>query len=371
MLLSGCPGEGPRRMRPVSRPSVALRVLVVNDAPLAEAIERLRGEWAERSGGSLSASSVAWTDLLAAKEPEADVVIFPSRYLGELCERKWLRPVRGNVLDSNEYNVSDILPLVRQRLVVYDNEVMAVPLGIHLPMKGSARRDAFRFLAIAAPYAVHRDQVGVLFDPETMKPRIAEPPFVRALEELQRPPADIDKTAVYGSRDVYNASAGRWERRDQARRIPLLGIVDRLAAATTSSRNAASAFKLLEWLASPEVSTQLAAAGDGTLPVRRSLASSRRWYDERLTADERGDFAKVLQESLSSDECLLVPRIPGIDQYLAALDEAIENVLRDNSEPEVALQNAAATWEQITDRLGRDAQRAAYVKHLGIDDYGE
>ena len=39
------------------RASVALRVLVVNEPGVAEAINRLRGEWAERSGGELSATS--------------------------------------------------------------------------------------------------------------------------------------------------------------------------------------------------------------------------------------------------------------------------------------------------------------------------
>ena len=42
---------------PQSRPSVALRILVVNDIPLAEAVGRLRGEWAERTGGTFQTQS--------------------------------------------------------------------------------------------------------------------------------------------------------------------------------------------------------------------------------------------------------------------------------------------------------------------------
>src|SRR4051794_32593143 len=53
-------GEGPRA-------SVALRVLVVNEPELAEAVNRLRGEWAERSGGELKASSMTWAQVASAK----------------------------------------------------------------------------------------------------------------------------------------------------------------------------------------------------------------------------------------------------------------------------------------------------------------
>src|SRR3977135_4091333 len=89
VLLSGCPNtkqtntESTKRdVASTPRASVALRVLVVNEPGVAEAINRLRGEWAERSGGELSATSSEWKDVAGAKSIDADVVIFPSRYLG-------------------------------------------------------------------------------------------------------------------------------------------------------------------------------------------------------------------------------------------------------------------------------------------------
>src|SRR5262245_35089731 len=80
--------------------NVALRVLVVNNVPLAEAVGRLKGEWSERFGGGLTAEAKAWADLTDAKSLDADVVIFPTRYLGEFCTRGWLRPVRAGVLEG-------------------------------------------------------------------------------------------------------------------------------------------------------------------------------------------------------------------------------------------------------------------------------
>src|SRR5262245_50562652 len=84
------------------RPSVTLRVLVVNEPQLTKAIERLRGEWAERSGGELEGTDTTWPDLAKGDAIDADLVVFPSRYLGEMCARGWLRPVRQSVLDSRE-----------------------------------------------------------------------------------------------------------------------------------------------------------------------------------------------------------------------------------------------------------------------------
>src|SRR5262245_9802656 len=97
LFACGCPkpqssSSGPATSKPAEpRASVALRVLVVNEPELVEALNRLRGEWAERSGGELAATGTIWKDLSTAKTLDADVIIFPSRYLGELCTRNWLR----------------------------------------------------------------------------------------------------------------------------------------------------------------------------------------------------------------------------------------------------------------------------------------
>jgi multiple sugar transport system substrate-binding protein len=112
---------------------------------------------------------------------------------------------------------------------------------------------------------------------------------------------------------------------------------------------------------------QIARSGRRTLPVRRSLASSPAWYDPSLSASERTDLGTTFQQSLGEEQCLTVPRIPAIDEYLAALDDAVQRVVFGDGEPEAALEQAAADWEKITDAHGRDAQREAYLKHLGLN----
>ncbi len=323
-------------------------MLVVNEPALAEAINRLRGEWAERSGGELRATNATWADVAAAKPLDADLIVFPSRYLGELCVRDQLRPVRSSVLDDADYNSADLFPLVRNELMKWGGQTMALPLGID-PTAINPPADppsAVTLLAAAAPHAISNERLGVLFDTETMTPRITEPPFVDALTQLAAP----------------NSA------RTNEQRIPVLGNNDRLIAVTASTHNAASAFKLLQWLARADTSSQLARVGRGLLPPRRSLATSAAWYDSSLSANDRSARGKALDAALSGQSFLLIPRIPGIDDYLASLDDAVKAAAVDKTSPAAALQTAADRWETITDAHDRDKQRAAYQEHLGISD---
>lgn len=326
-------------------------MLVVNEPELVEAVNRLRGEWAERSGGELKATGTTWKELIAAKEIDADVVIFPSRYLGELCVRDGLRPVRASVLESEELNVADFFPLIRNDVMKWGGQIMAVPLGVDPSVLGSTAiaSPAISLLTDAAPNAISNDRIGVLFDSETMKPQITEPAFVDALTQL---------TNENGS-----AKSGR---KNQESELPVVGYADRIAAVTLASRNAASAFKLLEWLAGSETSSQLARGSTGQLPVRRSLAAAVTWYDSSLSANERTERGKSLSTTLSGEKLLLLPRIPAIDEYIAALDDAVKSATDKKVSPKEALQAAAQNWEKITDAHGREKQRAAYQKHLGI-----
>jgi hypothetical protein len=354
LLTSGCTKRQPASTNSAvttdqSRPSVTLRVLVVNEPELAEAIDRLRGEWNDRSRGELNTSSMSWAELAAANSPDADVIVFPSRYLGELCSHSWLRPVRSNVLQSDELKMSDVFPVVGRQLIRWGGEVMCLPLGIDpaTVRPNSAKHPAIGFLVEAAPEATSQNREGVLFDTQTMKPRITEPVFV---ESLQRLTNRVDNSTNQSSDDGP---------------IPVLGYGDRLVAVTATSRNAASAFKLLAWIAQPDISSQIASAGGGSLPVRRSLATSKSGYGPHVTAEHK-ELAKALEVTLSGEQYLLVPRIPGVDDYMSALDEAVKSATFDKVPAQQALNMAAQSWEQITDARGLEAQRQAHLKHLNI-----
>jgi hypothetical protein len=326
--------------------------VVVNEPELAEAIDRLRGEWNERSGGTLSTATTTWDELSGNPSLDGDVIVFPSRYLGELCIRNWLRPMRPNVLEGKELALNDIFSLVRRELIRWGDEVMALPLGLDpLTIAPDPRQKPAMAFLVKAGFGTNPEaDSSLFFDPKTMKPRITEPSFVAALERLPR----RNDESVADSLDGAT--------------LPVLGHSDRLIAVTGSSRNAASAFNLVAWLAQAEISLQLARAGSQTLPVREATADSPSWYGSDVPAEKRNATARALERLLFAEQCLFVPRIPGVDEYMAALDQAVQSVVGSEATPEEALQNAAQRWEQITEARGRDAQRDAYLKHLGIEE---
>jgi ABC-type glycerol-3-phosphate transport system substrate-binding protein len=368
LLLAGCPGEVVPTPAAKPRTSLTLRVLVVNDAKLAEAINRLRGEWEAQGPGELKVTSTAWADIATGESIEADVVVFPSRYLGDLCSRKLLRPVRANVLESQALDVDDFFPVVKRDLMKWGGQVMALPLGVELISRNTRNKNdnALSLLKCAAPRIVSAERIGVLFDSETMKPRIADAEFVAALQELTEANGKPDAAMNKGRRESSPAVDLRPGQKHREN-VPVVGYGDRLAAVTASSRNAASAFKLLEWLARADTSTQLARAGAGVLPPRESLVNSPKWYPDGMAPEERERIAEALSEAMTNDVSLVVPRIPAIDEYLAFLDRGVASATKGSVTPQQVLDDVAKQWEEITNAHGREAQRQAYLKHLGIN----
>src|SRR5262249_25122661 len=132
--------------------------------------------------------------------------------------------------------------------------------------------------------------------------------------------------------------------------------------------NGASAFKLAAWLASPDVSAQLNVPENRLTSVRRSSDVASSQSKSEQPSGERDETANTLASALAGNQCLLVPRIPGVDEYMAALNEAAKSAPADEAAAEAALQKVAERWEQITNAHGRDSQRRAYLNHLGISE---
>lgn len=467
LCLAGCqeqrPAGGKGQQAPQARPVVALDVLVIDDPEVAAGIHRLRGEWAERSGGRLLVHEWKMADLIdAMAKPEpslpADVVIYPSRAVGTLVAGDTLRPVRKAVLADPRLSLADLLPAVRNREIMFGGQAIALPLGspplmlcfnpqmltkLHgavpatwedyrqlasklqqqgkpcvLPLLGNAA--AVTLLARAAGYADRGGGDGLLFDAATFAPRIAEPPFVRALDEIveelaphghaleqslscdfagavaevaagraviafgwpgaSRSRAAEVATGVAASKvgvgfaelprakQVFSTTREQWIANRIETPVTLLGAAGRLASVTTASRNAVSAFKLLTWLCSGKTATQISSRSPATLWHRGSqLGNAGRWLgqaNEATHSDQRA-IARTAAEALSRSDCVQIPRIPGIDQYLAVLGAAVRRAASGEN-PEAALQQTAQAWEKITQQHGRQRQHTAYRQHLGL-----
>jgi len=375
------------------RAAVTLRVVVAGDPELATGIKLLRGEWAERSSGALEVREWSLDELLEAEELACDVVVYPTRYLGTLVERESLRPIRKSVLQSEQFSFQDMLPLVRDRAMRYGGKVFGLSLGEPPLMFAPEGETPLRFpraTALIVRAALYSDLQGasdLLFDLQTMEPRLVEPPFERALQELvtleqtetgflswptaasavSKTDLKLRFTAIPRADEVYDRSLKTWGSGEEIGSVPaFLGFAGRQASVTRSSRNAVSAFKLLEWLASGETAIQVSQRSSATIWFRKSQTSqSAKWLGGRNVVE--GTSLTVTQ-LLSGKNAYVLPRIPGIDEYLESLDQVVAEVLAGDLDEQRALHEATLRWRAVTKNYGKQRQRAAYRRHLGFND---
>jgi hypothetical protein len=398
------PVENQKTAKPQA--AVKLTVLVVDDAELAKGINLLRGEWSERSGGELVVVESTLADLLAEKTPPGDVVIYPSRHVGELVMRNWLRPVREVVLADPTLGWGDFLTMIRDQTVRFGGEVFAVSLGempLALAWEGevpenlpttwsqlgeqSARAKKSReqpfplaseFIARALAATPPADRAGLFFDAQSFDAKLTTPQLVRALEEMAQAANAKPFTAAVAlpkqagaarlsplltAEEVYSTSLEEWEARKESTPPVVCGFGGRLVSVTTSSRNAASAFKLLPWLVSGSTGTQLSQRSAATLWFRASQVSQgRKWFAEGAD-DNRVSW---LTAAMSRGDAYLLPRISSIDQYLMELEVGLVAAVAGDQTADKALAEVVERWNALSDELGRDSQRSAFNRHLGL-----
>ena len=282
---------------------------------------------------------------------------------------------------------------------------------VELPMRKNHAWNGF--LSRAAGYAKHPDDPAFFFDPETMTPRINNPGFVKALDDwttaLQWGPPDMlsydwaanaqsfvgghaalniqwgdigpmsvdpevsvvkDKVGfdtIPGSTEVWNPATDAWETMDTPNKAPFAGFGGWIYVVPKLTRNADAAFDLAAHLGSPEVRLQaVTTPGCGANPSALAQLDPAVWVAAGFSQEAADAYTQAIEDSLTDPNVVFDLRIPGIQDYKDALEIAITKALSGEASSQEALDEAAAEWERITDRLGRDQQGQYYRESLGI-----
>ncbi len=269
-------------------------------------------------------------------------------------------------------------------------------------------------LARAAAYARHRNQYSALFDFNSMAPLIASPPFERALEELAViasresdarytpdearriflagqaamaitwPSRATDASAATkadrgdwigvaelpGSLDVYNHRTQTWERRtaDESSHVSLIACDGRLGSVTKDCRRKKHALGMLFMISGDELGTSIGSTSSHTTLFRETqLGQEAAWVDQAFEVAAARQYGEAVRAAQNGAAWLDAIRIPGRNEYIAALDQAVNSVLAAEATPAEALQAASAEWNRITDSMGRESQQRAYMRSLGLD----
>lgn len=266
-----------------------------------------------------------------------------------------------------------------------------------------------QFFAQAAAYAKHPDDKAYYFDPETMKPRINNPAFVKALTdyiEFMRfgPPgmasfaghdvrnsfasgevamamdwADMgifaanspvsiikDKVGyaqIPGSQSVYNAKTSQWDNRPN-RVSSISG--NWMFLVNKESKHKELAFAFAAHMTSKKMTKKLTATnGTAVNPSRYShFNDPDSWNSAGFSTPSAKAYLDEITISLANPNVVYDITIPGAGEYYQAIDTYAYKAVTGEMSPQQALDKAAAEWEKITDKMGRQKQSTFYKSSL-------
>jgi multiple sugar transport system substrate-binding protein len=277
---------------------------------------------------------------------------------------------------------------------------------------------AFYFLGSrATAYAKHPGDRAWLFDTDTMKPRVNNPAWVRAIQDvldaLPYEPADqlntdpgttgfqqflagtgsmlswwgdigsnaktsdssvigdvVGFSILPGSDDVYNSKTGAWEKLPSgpnfAPNMAYIGWgVYVMARVDADSLKQKAAWSAAAHIGGKDLTLWCAAYPSGFQPFRNSHFDVAEWvaagYDEAFIAS----YLKSEADSYNHPNAAIEPRIPGIFQYYSVAEDELAKIYAGQATAQAGADAIAAAWEKITDQIGRDSQIALYNASLG------
>ncbi len=285
------------------------------------------------------------------------------------------------------------------------------------PIKGWGGFGFYFLGSRATAYAKHPDDKAWLFDVDTMKPRINNPAWVRAIQDvidaLPSEPADqlnadpgttgfqqflagtgsmlswwgdigsnaktSDSSVVGdvtgfsilpGSDDVYNAGTGAWDTLasgpNYAPNMAYIGWgVYVMARVDADPAKQKAAWSAAAHLGGKDLSLWCAAYPSGFQPYRQSHFDIKEWvtagYDEAFITSYLNSEA----DSYNHPNAAIEPRIPGIFQYYSAAEDELSKIWAGGSTAQEGADKIAAAWEKITDGIGRDKQIELYKASIG------
>ncbi len=428
VLLSCCVGCDPDRAQEVdpsaaSAPStstVPLRLWIVGQVSDAKLVERA---WLTGSDQKVEIRTLTVDEFLAEQACNCDVAIYPSRLLGELIDRRWLTKLPGALTVPDEDAPQVPAGWIRQ--ASYGRETWAVPLGASVPLVivsppaidsaskaedwdsllksleiatpatptvkfGEAAVDRAavvdRFFAIVGGLSERTPDYGLLFELQTMRPRLTEPEFVRAAEILVRLAQQSSSEDSAGlSPMVADASrAWTWVQSQTQPAVAVLApslLTAEAAKATggkalrmpakwigwntgsglnaslsANCRQSTRAAEMLKWLRSSETRQTLAPTICGiesASPIAGSDSSA--WQASNLAT-----------ELIAGADAPNEMRLPRAEDYRHALATNLIAILSGAKTIDEGLGAAAQAWQKITEEQGRVLQRSEYERSLGL-----
>jgi multiple sugar transport system substrate-binding protein len=106
--------------------------------------------------------------------------------------------------------------------------------------------------------------------------------------------------------------------------------------------------------------------GTGINPSRYSqFEDLDAWVEAGFDPEGAEDYLDAVLNTINHPNAVLDLRIRGSAEYLNVLDVEVSRALADEITSQEAMDNVAAGWDEITDRLGREGQLEQYRSAVG------
>jgi multiple sugar transport system substrate-binding protein len=286
------------------------------------------------------------------------------------------------------------------------------------PLKGWGGFGFYFLGSRATAYAKHPDDPAWLFDVDTMKPRVNNAAWVRAIQDVldvldAQPPdqinadpgttgfqqflagtgsmlswwGDIGSNAqtsdssiigdvvgfdiLPGSDDVYNHTTGQWDTLpDGPNYAPNMAYIGWgiyvMARVDSDPVKQKAAWSAAAHLGGKDISLWCAAYPSGFQPYRNSHFNIEEWVDAGYDEAFISDYLASQADSYNHPNAAIEPRIPGIFQYYSVAEDELAKIYAGQFDAQTGADNIAAAWERITDQIGREQQIALYKASLGL-----
>jgi multiple sugar transport system substrate-binding protein len=172
-----------------------------------------------------------------------------------------------------------------------------------------------------------------------------------------------------GAKQVYNQKAKQWEngRESGINFAPGLWFGGWILGAVKGSKVLDAVFDLAVYMGWERSMDENVLPDSGVNPSRFTHFSNiKAWTEAGFTEAEAKQYLDAIKLTYTHPNRIGDPRIPAIFEYYDNLEQHTNAALVGQESPQAALDAAAASWEQITDRVGRQKVHDLYHSDLGV-----
>jgi len=179
---------------------------------------------------------------------------------------------------------------------------------------------------------------------------------------------DVGFAPLPGGDQYWDYEAGEWVTPESGvNEAPFIAFGGWVIGVAADSDVKEAALDFAAFMARPELVQVLAVTGGtGINPARFSqFEALDLWIEAGFDEESAQDYLDAILTGINHPNAVLDLRITGTAEYQQTLDVEITRAIAGEISAQEALDNAAAAWDEITDRLGRQTQLEQYRNSVG------